>query len=359
MNADLRMKNVFIKNKYLRFKSGFRAFCFPVIAALCLAGAATMSFASNGDPISIDMSRGPVEVIFSADPPEVELERDILLTIKITASSEIDIILPDLGDRLQGFQLSGMFDTDPSVNEGKITLERHARLTPVLANEYRIAPMPITYIDRSRSPAKKEWFPTQPVVFELSPPYNGETGENIDIAMKPVWIHPSLKTFVLLFIALIIMAFLIILLRKGLKKVHENIKLLRMSPKERALRELEMLLDKNLIAKNQVKEFYLELTMVVRRYIERQHKVRAPEQTTEEFLTAISEDPRFGELVVEKLKTFLEAADLVKFAAYRPEDNVAEKASDTAKEYIVSDDKEKTTNHQEQKTKNQELRTKN
>jgi len=110
-----------------------------------------------------------------------------------------------------------------------------------------------------------------------------------------------------------------------------------MSPRERALEELAELMARDLVGKNMVKEFYLELTMIVRRYIERAHAIRAPEQTTEEFLAAVSSDNRFGQEVINRLRLFLEAADLVKFAAYHPESDAISRATETARSYVVTD----------------------
>ena len=104
-------------------------------------------------------------------------------------------------------------------------------------------------------------------------------------------------------------------------------------------RTLAELLARDLVGQNRVKEFYVELTMVVRRYIERQHAVRAPEQTTEEFLAAAGRDRRFDAETVDRLKAFLEAADLVKFAAYRPPAGTTDTATSTAREYIEEDDR--------------------
>ena len=64
--------------------------------------------------------------------------------------------------------------------------------------------------------------------------------------------------------------------------------------------------------------YFVELTAIVRRYIERTTGIHAPEQTTEEFLREISRANTFGREENERLKDFLESADLVKFAAYRP-----------------------------------------
>ena len=276
-------------------------------------------------------------MIITADPPRVELDRDILLTIKITAPSEIDVSLPSLDDRLQGFILNGTFETEPSSCDGKTTRQCNARLTPILASEYRLAPMAILYTDRSRSPAELEWFATRAIVFEAVPPVEGKAGKDIEAVLTPVWIYPAFKTVSLYSILVIFVIGAVILAWRLLRRIQHSMKVRRMSPRERALDELSALLTKDLIAKNLVKEFYMELTMIVRRYIERRHLIRAPEQTTEEFLATVVDDPRFSKDVVEKLKAFLEAADLVKFAAHRPPAEAVNKAIGTAREYIETE----------------------
>ena len=111
-------------------------------------------------------------------------------------------------------------------------------------------------------------------------------------------------------------------------------KIRRMTPRERALRELAMLLDRGLPEQGLFKDFYIELTLVVRRYIERRHGIRAPEQTTEEFLTAAAAHPGFRAEAVLGLKAFLTAADLVKFAGVMATVGMAAEATTKAKAYL-------------------------
>ena len=75
----------------------------------------------------------------------------------------------------------------------------------------------------------------------------------------------------------------------------------------------------------------------MRRYIERSHGIRAPEQTTEEFLAAAKAHPRFTPEVIAKLADFLRSADLVKFAGVGSSSSVAEEAVRTARAYIERD----------------------
>ncbi len=66
--------------------------------------------------------------------------------------------------------------------------------------------------------------------------------------------------------------------------------------------------------------WFVRLSAIVRRYLEKRYEIRAPELTTEEFLQVAL---RGASLTAEHrslLATFLECCDRVKFAAYRPEE---------------------------------------
>ena len=74
---------------------------------------------------------------------------------------------------------------------------------------------------------------------------------------------------------------------------------------------------------------------IVRRFIENASGVRAPEQTTEEFLREISGTAElFDDLAQQRLKRFLESADLVKFAAFQPAENDVADAYRRAERFV-------------------------
>jgi hypothetical protein len=85
-----------------------------------------------------------------------------------------------------------------------------------------------------------------------------------------------------------------------------------------ALRALSALKGKNYIESGQVEPFYLELSAIVRRYLESRFELRAPEQTTEEFIREASTSRRLSRDHQNLTAEFLEQSDLVKFARFRP-----------------------------------------
>ena len=112
-----------------------------------------------------------------------------------------------------------------------------------------------------------------------------------------------------------------------------------MSPIERAWVELDRLLKKGLPGRGRYKDFYVELTMVVRRYVQRKYGIRAPHMTTDEFLRECGEDET---RVVDtaSLRRFLENADMVKFAGVEATPQMADEATDSARDSLKADSAE-------------------
>jgi hypothetical protein len=308
-----------------------------MVLAACVAGCARR----GGDgarplpPRSETASHGPVEFTLTADPAEVHLDRDVLLTLRTAAPSGVVVRLPPLEGRLQGFALNGSFDREAEARDGRVVRERCVRLSPLIAGEYRIAPMAVVWSDRRVSTAE-QWFATPPLRLPARPVPEG-AGRNLADIAPPAWITPGfgiVMRYIAAAAAAVGLGFAAWVLAR---RVRRAVRLHRMSPRERALFELAELVARRLVEQDRVKDFYFELTMIVRRYIERAHGIRAPEQTTEEFLAAAALHPAFGEAVVARLRAFLEAADLVKYAAFRPERPVVDRALETARQYVETD----------------------
>jgi hypothetical protein len=103
---------------------------------------------------------------------------------------------------------------------------------------------------------------------------------------------------------------------------------------EIAYEKLEKLMNKNLPDEGRMKEFFFELSLIVRYYLEDRFDLRAPEMTTEEFLTKLKDTK---ELLYEHkslLREFLAYCDLVKFAKYGPARSDIDSSFQSAKKLI-------------------------
>ncbi|WP_254712909.1 BatD family protein [Polaribacter sp. NJDZ03] len=111
-------------------------------------------------------------------------------------------------------------------------------------------------------------------------------------------------------------------IRKRKEKVEEDT-YKAMPPYDEAILKLNELDEKLLWQNNKVKEYYSELTEIVRGYIERELKVPALEKTTDEVLDMLkdfkdAETIQTSEDTIKKLRDLLREADLVKFAKSKP-----------------------------------------
>lgn len=127
----------------------------------------------------------------------------------------------------------------------------------------------------------------------------------------PLWVWP------LLALALLVTAILFLLTFLGPRKRRAK-RRRTYTPVQLARLELKALRDRRHAEEGRPEPFYVELSGIARRYLERQFSINAPEQTTEEFLHDVAADNRLDGEQKDLLKRFLKESDLVKFARATP-----------------------------------------
>ena len=134
-----------------------------------------------------------------------------------------------------------------------------------------------------------------------------------------------------LWIGLALLAFILGLIwyyfirKKREEQAIEN----RIPPYELAMQRLGELDGKQLWQNDKVKLYYIELTEIIRTYIERELNIPALESTTDELMETIRDFNKIKTLdlpkeTVANLQKLLKEADLVKFAKHKPMSNEIE-----------------------------------
>lgn len=90
------------------------------------------------------------------------------------------------------------------------------------------------------------------------------------------------------------------------------------SPEEIALEALDKLKEKGLAEKGEFKQFHVEISDIIRGYIENKFRIPALESTTSELIAEFRKKRAMEENFITLLRRFLEVCDLVKFAKYKP-----------------------------------------
>lgn len=84
-----------------------------------------------------------------------------------------------------------------------------------------------------------------------------------------------------------------------------------------AREELAILKEKHLWQQGLIKQYYSEVSEILRRYIENRYRLMALEETTDEIMDGLKRS-HVKPAVCSKVETLLQLSDLVKFAKYQP-----------------------------------------
>ena len=284
----------------------------------------------------LNVDHAGISLSVESESKQVDPARSVFLTVRLQTPRGVTAAPPDLRDRVRGFSLAEDFAEEPVTSgDGSVTQVVNWKLvTEPCAETYRIAPFAVT---AKKVNAPDVSFVGGPIYFDAPAAREPVTGE---MEVEPVKDLPPLSWKLVGQVALWLLAGLavatgvVFAVRFLARRVREH----RMSPIERAWVELDRLLKKGLPGRGRYKDFYVELTMVVRRYVQRKYGIKAPHLTTEEFLREIGAGASIGcASDAEALRRFLESADMVKFAGVEATPEMADAATESARGYLQSD----------------------
>ncbi len=139
---------------------------------------------------------------------------------------------------------------------------------------------------------------------------------------------------IILIVVLIILAAAIFIFIKKRKKTVERPQEPSEPPGNTAARELEELLAMNLIEEGRVKEYYIRISDIIRKFIESKLTIEALDKTTWELYQEMR-SKKTDRKLADNIRDFLEECDRVKFAKYIPTKKETEKLTGRAKDIIV------------------------
>ena len=271
-------------------------------------------------------AEGKCRAILSVSPVQPFLADTIILTIDVICPDGDIVEFPHFGETLGELNIVDIRRTDRQLI--LTATPRNAGTTPIWAMTIRCGERQIEIPGTELTIA---------TTIDIETASLDDIGLTTDIIPERSW-------HIYAIIAVLILATLFLLWlfyrRKGSEASEEVSPL---SAQEQALQRLADLLESRK-HESDVKGFFVELSDIVRWYVERLTGIRAPELTTEEFLHKIVRPARqWGGLErqsnrsndsLESLVPFLEAADIVKFAKHVPTDDEIMLAFRRAEQFI-------------------------
>ena len=264
------------------------------------------------------MSISGIEIKSSVDMAEAYIGDLITYQITIICDSTIQLVPPPIGANLGAFDVKDyQADVETKLKDGRTQSQTTFVLSTFTTGDYLIPPLPIMFLmpDSTRKVMLAEGIPIK--IKSLL------TNANDSTDIRPLKGPYEFKRSYLAYyiwggIALVVLAIALYLWRRWRRKktIEEPVDL--RPAWEIAFEKLAVLREKKLVEEGKHKEFYLELTEIIREYLGRMYDLTALDMTTTEFLELLSE-LTLPDGLFDRTAKFLHHADLVKFAKYVPD----------------------------------------
>jgi len=305
------------------------------------AGKAGGGEESPGEDQALTAERvlGPVTVRMRVEPGKPTLSDEIRFTLTILSEEGVEVEQPAMRPVLGEFTLRNFKHDLPDMEEGLRVHRSRFTLEALRSGPHLIRPVQVKFRVAGEEGGKKEHvLKTEPLKVEVGSILGDERPDLATVrgprGLVDVIPPPSPVPWLWIGIGgggvLMAVVLAVFFLRRRRRVPMEK----KMTPEELAYVELQALIQADLVGAKRFGAFYVELTGIVRRYIERTTDIHAPEQTTEEFLREMRGHGLFDAQKQGRLARFLEAADLIKFAARIPSAEDIESSFNSAKAFV-------------------------
>lgn len=265
---------------------------------------------------------GQITARIVLEPSEIPFYKQAFLRIEVEAPVDAEIELPDLRlifetERLMSEE-SGVTDyRKEPLEDGRVLITETYPLDPIFVKDYVFAPITLklggeqelvlpvpTLRVRALTPAEEE-----AIVF-----FDGDIAGGPALTTRPL--SDRWEFWAVVIISCLALAVLLVYWFLTYRKLKSIVPL--KDPWEVALTRLTALAERNLAKQGKFEVYYIDLSSILRYYIEGRFYLHAPERSTPEFLEEMMETEFFSEEQQEFLREVLRLCDLVKFAKHIP-----------------------------------------
>ena len=303
----------------------FRRVALGMVLVACVANIARADVTPTAVPA--------VTVQASVDRKEITIGDPLRYTVEVSATADTEVLIPLLSGAVGAFTISDFGEVPTRKEHGRVIIGRWYTLTIFETGDHLIPAPKVQY--RTPGEALREADGNEVLVGVTSLLGRTKTPAADIRDVKPPEVLPfdwrpyGIATAVVVAVGLLGTGLYLLLNRPKRQRVVPP-----RPPHEVALAALNRLRSRGLVEQGQFEVYYVELSAIVRHYLEDGFHLRAPEMTTEEFLGTVARDARLVPAHRRLLAEFLSQADLVKFARHLPTLRDAETAYDAARRFV-------------------------
>ena len=328
-------------SKTQKYKSIRMVSCALIICALLLVctGCKEDTNTKGGQAefeIDKDYQRGPLAVHVRIDKTKMTIAETFLLEFEAAIGPGFELEMPTVDRVLEHFGIVDWDNLGDKLDEDNNVVSRYRyRLEPFLSGTYPIPAFTFQFTDVNNPEEKTYELTTEPIDIEVTSLLGEQRAELVIADIEDVVGMPKKSSYWWLWVLGIIsvIAGVCFWLYLRQKRVAELVRIFKPAH-EIAYDRLRDLVKEDLVKKAKIKEFYEQISDILRHYIEHRFNLRAPERTTEEFLIELATAEILGATDRADLGEFLKLCDLVKFAKHNPTTEQIQKTFDLVKNFI-------------------------
>jgi len=278
-----------------------------------------------------------IEVTAGVDKSVITIGDRITYSLKIERDKNLRIEQPGPAANLGMFEIKDYKIHDPVEENGNIVEQYDYVISVFDTGKFVIPPFPVAFFPSDTS-HKYQIIQSEPIDITVESLLSAEDNDIKDI--KPPLQIPVEYTRIILigggFLLLIgIGAFLLYYYRRRKQGVPLFKREVIRPAHEIAFEALDELLGKSYLEEQKFKQFFTELSDVLRHYLENRFFITAMEETTPELLESLQELELHDE-DLSRSKEILNISDLVKFAKYEPQPQEIDNAIELTRNFIQS-----------------------
>ncbi|APQ17174.1 hypothetical protein [Maribacter hydrothermalis] len=269
------------------------------------------------------------------DTTYIKIGEQVQWTVTVDIDSTDQVVFPE-GQTFSPLETVEAFATDTTRKKDRLTLLKIYALTQFDSGAYKL---PAQRIEINGTGYMTDSMminvATIPVDTLNQKMHDIKPLINVEKSNIGLWKYLIIAILILLILGGLIYWFV---LRK--KPLTEEEKVALLPPYDRALLELKKLEHSRYLIQDEYKEYYSELTSIVRSYLEEDAHVTALESTTGQLIEKLELLKDAGQLkldddTIKQFQQILQTADLVKFAKNKPSTLVAEQDRKLVEQIVV------------------------
>jgi hypothetical protein len=280
---------------------------------------------------------GPVSATVRVLPESPSLGDAITLILEVAAESGVTVDMPSFGEALGRFQIVQYVPREDIRGNTWIATQTYTLQAP-MSGKQRIPPLRIEFVDER--PGQTGAGGAQEILTDEIPLHvasvlpEGTVAAQLGAPREALSVHGrSLLGNIWLWLALALA--LAVGAALGVRAWREKARVRRrVSAYDVAMTRLARLEGRGLPEPEHADAWYVELSSIIRRYLEDRYSLRAPELTTEEFLHVARGSGYLSHEHRTLLSEFLIGCDRVKFARYEPRDEESRQALEAARSFL-------------------------